>query len=181
MITLTQKALLSESIVTVWLIGMPGSGKSTLASFLGENHGIPSSDTDNLFPAGSHLTTVERPAEEFYDIEEQVVIQYASTLPTGIVATGGSVVHREEACKAMRDPRGSIVVYLYAPLDVVAKRLGDFDSRGVVFPEGVHTLSELYHYREPLYRKYCDVILDTSTQNVEECAKSIYKLFLKKK
>lgn len=181
MIALTQKAAFGQPVTTVWLVGMPGSGKSTLASFLQERFGLPSSDTDELFPAGSHLTAVDLVADEFYNVEEKVVVDYASTLPSGIIATGGSVVHREGACNAMREKPGSIVVYLYTPLDVLARRLGNFDERGVIFPEGVNNLSDLYHYREPLYRKHCDYILDTSSQNVEECAESIRELFSEKK
>jgi len=170
MIPITQKAFETDGVKTIWLIGMPGSGKSTLATY------FDGSDTDELFTGGSHMSATHKDPGAFYDEEERVVIDYTMTNPTGIIATGGSVVHRDGACRAMATVPHSRIVYLYTPLDIIKRRLGDFDARGIVFPPNVGSLDELYQFREPLYRRHCDYILDTSMQTLEECTNQMSSL-----
>ncbi len=180
MIPTTKKAVEATDVKTVWLIGMPGSGKSTLATRVNKVASFVASDTDNLFPDGSHLTATNHGPSTFYDIEEQVIVQYASTGPVGVIATGGSVVHRERACSAMVNTPHAIVVYLYTPLDIVKARLKNYTDRGVVFPPGIADLDELYRFRESIYRKHSDFIMDTSAQSVEECAQHLIRVMSKK-
>jgi shikimate kinase len=93
----------------------------------------------------------------FRRIEEEVVrsLEPART----VVATGGSVVY---SVAAMEHLRGlGRVVYLHLPFAVWHERLRDFGSRGVVRAPG-QSFESLYAEREPLYRRWAEVTVDTA-------------------
>ena len=104
----------------VWLIGMPSSGKTTLCR---QMHGT---DTDDVLGLQTAFQECKTP-DEFYDRECEAVVNYVQSNPKGVVATGGSVVHREEAMEAIARS-GAIVVFLDAPL-----RRSKGETRGLVF------------------------------------------------
>ena len=51
------------------------------------------------------------------------------------------------------------VVYLYASLESIVERIGDFSRRGIVMQEG-QTIAQLYEERTVLYKKYADAIVN---------------------
>ena len=149
----------------VWLIGMPSSGKTTLCRRLG------GTDTDDVLGLQTAFRECSTP-DEFYDRECEAVVGFVRTNPKGVVATGGSVVHREDAMEAIVRS-GAVVVFLDAPLNTLKERLGDWSSRGIVLPEGVADLDALYAFRRPLYERWANLTLDTSTKTVEACAQTV--------
>lgn len=153
----------------VWLIGMPSSGKTTLCR---QMHGT---DTDDVLGLQTAFQECKTP-DEFYDRECEAVVNYVQSNPKGVVATGGSVVHREEAMEAIARS-GAIVVFLDAPLSVLKERLGDWSSRGIVLPDGIENLDALYAFRRPLYEKWANLTLDTSVYSLESCVQTIEWLF----
>ena len=64
------------------------------------------------------------------------------------------------------------VVFLNLPLDVIKKRIGDINSRGVVLTGG-NTLDDIYAERKPLYEKYADFTVDCANLSVEKCVETI--------
>ena len=153
----------------VWLIGMPASGKTTLCRHM------QGTDTDYVLGLQKAFQECKTP-DEFYDRECEAVVKYVQSNPKGVVATGGSVVHREEAMEAIVRS-GAIVVFLDAPLHVLKERLGDWSSRGIVLPDGIEDLDALYAFRRPLYEKWANLTLDTSVYSLESCVQTIEWLF----
>jgi shikimate kinase len=149
------------------LIGMPAAGKSTLGVLLAKVSGRDFLDTDVYIQAREGRTLQRILAEEgiagFRRTEEQAVLtlQCHDT----VIATGGSVVYGDRAMTHLRE--GGVVVYLEAAIDVLAGRIEDFARRGVVMAAG-QSLESLLAERDPLYRRYADVIVDCSGRTHEE-------------
>ena len=148
--------------MSIILIGMPSSGKSTLGVLLAKRLGLEFTDSD------LHEIISERGNEGFLDVENRVnkTIEERNS----VIATGGSVVYCDEAMEHLRTV--GKVVYLYAPLEEISRRLGDFSHRGVIMRNG-NTLEEMYAEREPLYEKYADITVDVCSNSMAESLEKI--------
>ena len=152
--------------MSVWLIGMPGSGKSTLCNMM---KGI---DTDNIIDLHS-LVSSSNCADDFFDSESKEIIKFIEqNKDLTIIATGGSVVHRKITMEKIKGSDATIV-WLYCPIDILKKRLGNYENRGIVMPNTITTFEELFSYREKLYRAYADITIDTSINTQEDCINKI--------
>ena len=158
--------------MSIILIGMPSSGKSTLGVLLAKRLGLEFTDSDLLIQKSEgkllHEIISERGNEGFLDVENRVnkTIEERNS----VIATGGSVVYCDEAMEHLRTV--GKVVYLYAPLEEISRRLGDFSHRGVIMRNG-NTLEEMYAEREPLYEKYADITVDVCSNSMAESLEKI--------
>ncbi len=156
----------------VILIGMPGSGKSTLGIELSELIGYGYIDSDSVIVAreGKRLSEIiaEVGKEGFLDIEAKINSELCAD--RCVIATGGSVIYREQAMQKLKTM--GTVVYLKLSYEVIEKRLGDLKKRGVVLKEGF-TLKDLYAERTPLYEKYADVVVELSGGTILESVAKI--------
>ena len=138
---------------------MPGVGKSTVGILLAKQLARPFVDVDVYIQAGSDRTLQEIIAatglEAFCDLEAQYVC--CLDLANHVVATGGSVVYREQAMGFLA-AKGTIV-YLALPLEALLQRLSDLRTRGVVLAPGM-MLADLHAQRTPLYERWADVTID---------------------
>lgn len=152
----------------IWLIGMPSSGKSTICKSC---KGVDTDDIINL----QELVASSSTPEDFYTKESHAIINYINnnTL-NGVIATGGSVVHKKSTMESIK--KNGLVVWLYCPLHILKIRLGDYSKRGIMMPDGISTLDELFKYRAKLYAKYADIQLDTSKNSLDDCVKLIREL-----
>lgn len=142
----------------VTLIGMPGSGKSTVGVLLAKLLGYQFLDVDLLIQEreGALLQEIidSRGTAAFLDAEEEAV-RTLSCRRT-VVAPGGSAVCREGAAlhlKAMGP-----VVYLQVSLEELERRIQNLSTRGIAMEPG-QTLADVMADREPLYRKYADLVV----------------------
>lgn len=147
--------------MNIVLIGMPSSGKSTLGVLLAKRLGLRFVDSDLLIQESEgkllHQLIEENGNEGFLEIEDRVNRNINET--NALIATGGSVIYCDGAMEHLRSL--GRVVYLYAPLDEIKRRLGDYSHRGVIMLHG-NTLEEMYAEREPLYEKWADITVDVS-------------------
>ncbi len=154
------------------LIGMPGSGKTTLGTELSELIGYGYIDSDSVIVAreGKRLSEIiaEVGREGFLDIEAKINSELCAD--RCVIATGGSVIYREQAMRKLQEM--GTVVYLKLPFEVIARRLGDLKKRGVALKEGF-TLLDLYNERTPLYEKYADVVVELTGASVMESVASV--------
>ena len=157
---------------SVWLIGMPGSGKSTISNHF---NGL---DTDNLINLKTNAHNLS--ANDFYDHEMKTILSFIKTMPTGCIATGGSVVHRAATMENIKSLENSIVIYLFCPLPILTNRLDDIYERGVVFPPFIHTFQELYTYRHDLYSLYADITINTGEKSIEDTLQIVNKILKSK-
>ena len=161
------------------LIGMPASGKSTIGMKLAEALGYDFIDTDVLIQdrekARLEELIEEKGIEGFLDMESEVCTSLK--VSRTVIATGGSVVYREEA---MRHLKGiGTVVYLKLSLEDLKSRLRDMKQRGVVVREG-QTLADLYLERTRLYEKHAEITVEESESGPEETVKAVLEAIGKK-
>ena len=90
-----------------------------------------------------------------------------------LISTGGSAVYSDGAMQYLKST--GIVVYLHHQLDVLAQRVGNLVTRGVVCHSGCNTLEDLYEERCPLYEKYADLMVDFTGCTVEQCHEKLLK------
>lgn len=154
------------------LIGMPGAGKSTLGVLLAKTLGMAFTDTDLLIQCREGLTLQNiiegQGINRFLKIEEEIIL--ALNCRETVVATGGSVVYSDMAMQSLKE--NGRIVYLRVPLVELKKRLIDMSTRGIAIAQG-QTLDDLYRERAPLYDKYADVTIDSSTYSVEETLQKV--------
>jgi shikimate kinase len=158
----------------VTLIGMPGSGKTTVGKYLAERWGCDLLDTDRLIETREKKTLeelIERYGlERFVQIEASHIRSIAVTKT--VIASGGSVVYDAEAMKHLREI--STIIYLDVPLAELEHRVGDLKIRGVVIAYGMN-VADLWQERDPLYRKYADVIVTSTGNDPKSSAEEVMK------
>ena len=160
----------TDSRRNIVLIGMPGVGKSTVGVLLAKRLGFSFLDTDIYIQTheGKSLQELiqEHGTAGFCDIEAHLMLTISAT--AHVIATGGSVVYREQAMNHFR--ANAIVVHLDIDLQRLVKRLDDIDARGVVIAPG-QTIEALFAERHFLYRKYADISLPTDRLTPEQVVK----------
>ncbi|MFA5996905.1 MAG: shikimate kinase [Candidatus Paceibacterota bacterium] len=156
----------------ITLIGMAGAGKSTVGSILAQKLGWACIDTDKVIERvyGNPLQIIlnEIGEEKFREIESSE-IKKLNTIQRSVVSTGGSAVYSPDAMALLKD--NSTVVYLYADLDVIKKRI-DVEERGIIGLKGT-TLQQLFEKREFLYKRFADITINTSGKTPSEIADEI--------
>ncbi len=160
------------------LIGMPGSGKTTLGTELSEIIGYGYIDSDSVIVAreGKRLSEIiaEVGREGFLDVEAKINSELCAS--RCVIATGGSVIYREQAMLRLKEM--GTVVYLKLPFEIIERRLGDLVKRGVALKEGF-TLRDLYEERTPLYEKYADITVELEGKAVADSVQKIYEAIKK--
>ena len=157
------QAKLPENII---LTGMSGAGKSTLGVILAKRIGYAFVDTDLLIQQKYHKLLQEiidtEGNAEFARKEEAVLkeIDFRRT----VISTGGSAVYYEKAMANLK--RQGLVVYLAVPYREILRRIISPGKRGILIPEGL-TLEDVCREREPLYRRYADLVLPVTRERTE--------------
>ena len=157
------------------LIGMPSSGKTYIGLLLAKRCGYGFIDSDLLIQNDQKALLCDiiarEGAEGFIAIEERINAELWAQ--RCIIATGGSVVYGDRAMRHLKEI--GKVVYLKLDAGEVCRRIKNFTRRGVVMRGDVHTLTELYEERAPLYEKYADVTVDLSGKKFSEAVSLVKK------
>jgi shikimate kinase len=143
----------------ITFIGMPGAGKSCMSKYVGKRLNMKMIDGDRLIEqnTGRRLQEIidSDGLEAFKELERKTLLSIKDS--SLIVSPGGSAVYYDDVMQHFKE--SGIIVYLYVSFDTMKQRLGDFSQRGVVLKPGT-TLEDLYNEREPLLRKYADIIVN---------------------
>lgn len=157
------------------LVGMSGAGKSTLGVILAKRMGYEFVDTDLLIQQKYKMLLQEiidtLGREEFARREEAVISELVCHHT--VISTGGSVVYFEKAMQNLKSQ--GIVIYLAVPYEEIIRRIGSAENRGILIPQG-YTLEDVWKQRDPLYRKYADIILDVTREETETTVKRLKEL-----
>ncbi len=147
-------------------IGMPGAGKSTIGVVLAKIFGYQFIDSDLLIQKQEgkvlHELISMHGIDGFLKIENQV--NRDIHVKDCVISTGGSAVYGAEAMEGLK--KEGLIVYIQLSYEVLKRRLGDLNKRGVVLKEG-HTLLDLYNERCPLYEKYADITVNVDGLSIE--------------
>jgi shikimate kinase len=156
----------------VVLVGMPGVGKTTVGKRLARSLGRRFVDTDHVIEArerDSLQGIIARVGlDGFRAIEEDCV--RALDCRGAVVATGGSVVYSDAAMEHL-SARG-LVVWLRLPIEILERRVGDPEARGMVRAAG-QTLASLASEREPLYARWANATVDVAGLDHDETVRRV--------
>ena len=144
--------------MNIIFIGMPGSGKSCMGKIVSRKFKMRMIDGDKLIEKNVgkplHEIIEEEGMEKFKKIEEETLLSIDED--NIIISPGGSAIYYDNVMQRFKE--NGVIVYLYVSPAVLKERLGDFSKRGVVLKEG-ETIDELFAEREPLLRKYADIVV----------------------
>jgi shikimate kinase len=150
---------MTEKVRSIILIGMPGAGKSTIGVLLARELGMDFLDTDIAIQVHEGKTLQQILDESNYlrlrAIEETVLLQTNDS--PRVIATGGSAVYSAAAMDLLSSL--GTVIYLRVPLDVLERRIDNYDTRGIARQPG-QDFGDLFTERSGLYDKYADITLD---------------------
>ena len=156
------------------LIGMPGAGKSTLGIVLAKILNKKFVDADLVIQNQCDKTLQKiidaMGPEAFIAIEGEILSDLEAE--NTVVATGGSAVYSDAAMEHLSEI--GTVVYLEISYESLLARLSDLQERGVVLKGGMSMcLRELYDEREPLYRKYADIVVNVDDLSITDAARKV--------
>jgi shikimate kinase len=153
---------------------MPGAGKSSIGIKLAKSTGKNFLDTDSLIEI-----TQGRTLQEIIDslgymelrrIEENILLKVNHT--DHVISTGGSAPYSHKAMIHLK--KNGIVIFLNVTIEVLKKRIHNFDTRGIA-KRADQSFEELFEERRTLYVKYADIIVENSFMSLDQTCKEIVK------
>ena len=156
----------------ITLIGMSGVGKSAVGNILAKSMGWRFIDTDQLMEAeqGKPLQDIlDEIGEERFKKMESSKVRELFRARHAVFAPGGSIVYSRDAMELLKNI--STIVYLSSDPQKIEGRI-DTASRGIVGLKE-KSFKELYAERESLYKKFADLVVDTSEKTPHETAEEI--------
>jgi shikimate kinase len=148
----------------VVLIGLMGAGKTTVGRECATRLARPFVDTDDLVVAGAGM-----PITEIFGVEgeagfrerERAAIADACASPEPLViACGGGAMSDPENRREVR--AAGFVVWLQAPVEVLAARVGDDPGRPLLAGDPLGALRHLEARRAPAYGAAADTVVETA-------------------
>ncbi len=157
---------------TLWLIGMMGAGKSASGRRVAEKLGLTFVDLDDDVEASAGMSVPEIFSEKgentFRALEHAAVAARAGS--ACVVACGGGVVLDEGNRSAMRE--SGMVVWLDAPDEVLASRVGSGAGRPLLGGDPIRRLEEVSAGRRHLYEETAHIRVD-ATGTIEQVAAGV--------
>ncbi|MGP9528120.1 shikimate kinase [Arthrobacter sp. S41] len=154
----------------IYLIGPMASGKSTVGRSLAT--ALSTSFADSDAAVVSHHGTIpqifaEHGEQHFRDLE----VQALARLLTGVVATGGGAVLREENQQLLS--RGT-VVYLELGQEAASERIRQDSNRPLLAGDEALTVwAQVYEKRRPIYEMLADVHVVVDGKSVLQIVEEI--------
>lgn len=160
---------------TVWLIGMMGSGKSSVGRLLARNLGLEFIDCDVEIAERMGMSVADifghMGEDVFRDLESQVLADLAGC--EAVIATGGGVVLRFENVEVMRV--SGPIIWLSAPPEVLAHRVGDGKGRPLVTGDVTERLTRILDERRHLYEESATVVVETEGKGIGVVASEVQR------
>jgi len=158
----------------ITIIGMAGAGKSTVGKQLARLLDWKLMDTDQLIESvyGVPLQDITDALGKDAFLDAEAVVICSIRAQRVVLATGGSVVYRENAMAHLRSL--GPIAYLDVPLPVILERIARNPLRGLAIAPG-QSVEDLFRERETLYTRYADCTVDAGALLPEACAKANLK------
>ena len=171
----TVDALMGGTPRRVLLVGMMGAGKTTVGNALSALTRWAYLDNDELVQRATGRPTPEvlASADEatLRQVEAAALDEALAAEPPVIAGVAAGAVTDAGARRRMAE--GAFVVYLRAPVAVLAERVGTGAGRPWLGDDPAAALEQLYDGREPLYAEVADLVLDVDGVTPEELAARI--------
>ena len=165
--------------MNIVLIGMPGCGKTTLGVILAKMLGMDFLDSD-VFIQNNEKRKLQDIIntdgnERFLEIEKDNILKI--DVDNTVIATGGSVVLKEEAENHLK--QNGKFVFIDVPYRILKKRIFNLDSRGIAMENG-QTIKDIYDLRLPYYKKYADLTIKSGSDTKNDTIKKAVTLIKEK-
>ena len=159
---------------SITLIGMAGAGKTSIGKVLSSTLKKRFIDSDHKIERKLSMTLQDilskKGKAKFLEIEQKLILDLK--FDEIILATGGSVIFSEEAMNHIC--RNSLVLYLKVRFEKIQERVRNFENRGFI-KDSDQTFEQAFQFREHLYEKYADHVIDNE-DSIEVCIKKIEEL-----
>ncbi len=168
--------------MNIVLIGYRACGKTAVGRLLSERLDWPFLDTDVLIEQRCGMTIrdifADRAEEAFREMERRVIAEVAQ-LDKHILSTGGGAVLNEDNARALKQ-RG-LLIWLTASPETIWQRILADRPRLASRPDfdrarGFHDIQSTIEQREPSYRRWADLIIDTDERSPDRIAEEIFML-----
>lgn len=157
------------------LIGLPGSGKSSVSDVVGRLTGRPVLGLDSLIEAeaGRSISRIfaEDGEDRFRRLESALLDRVLGRQPDAVIDGGGGLVLRRRNREALA--RSAVTIWLDAPDEVLAARLGQADDRPLLADDPPARLRALRRDRLVHYTTAADAIIDTDGLDADAVARAV--------
>lgn len=162
------------------LVGLMGVGKTTVGRLCATRLGRTFVDTDELVVAAAGIPFADLWANEgesgFRARERMAVRDAAATQDPLVIACGGGAVLDADNRRALRET--GFVVWLDAPAEALAARLGRDDSRPLLAGgDRTATLTRLADGRAAAYAAAADVRIETEGRPAADVADAVLEVY----
>lgn len=162
---------------SIFLIGPMGAGKSTIGRLLARSMSVDFVDSDREIERKTGVSIpliFEYEGEDGFRRREAEVISKITETEGIVLATGGGSILLPENQHRLKE-RG-FVVYLHCPVEKQLERTQKDLNRPLLRTQDPRKrLMELFKFREPIYRKVADFVIDTGLASSRSIVYQILK------
>ena len=161
---------------SIALIGFMGSGKTTVGRILSGKTGKRLVELDRLIEINAGATIPEifsaRGETAFREIEIDAVKEIAE-VPNQVISCGGGVVLNKINMDRLKE--NAVVIYLEVDTEEIMQRMQSQSVEKPVLkdPGNPDEVRQLVNFREPFYRSYADISINSTGLTAEDTAQEI--------
>lgn len=156
------------------LIGFMGSGKSSVAQKLSSLLHLSLLEMDELVLQKTDTKSMHevfaKGGELLLRETEIAIAQEYAWASNIVISTGAGVVHNKIVLDYLKKRDGKIT-FLNAAFQTIASRLAGDTSRPLF--QNRKDAQSLYHFRQPLYLKYADNMIEVERKSIDEIVQEI--------
>ncbi len=174
---------LPETIQRLVLIGFRGTGKTTLAQQLAGILQWPVFSTDRMVETTAnmpiHRLIAKEGWEKFRALESRIIAELPAGQPA-VIDCGGGVIENPANLRHLQ--QNALIIWVDADQTTIYQRLQIAGDRPLLSrPDLREDIAANYRRREPLYRQYSHLRVDTAAENADKICERIVEIVQQQK